>query len=48
MSLGFPIGEVWITNLAEERQETIPLALDGRMALKARAKQIITLELVPG
>ena len=44
---GFPVREVWETNLAEERKDKIQLSDNMRVCLRAHPRQILTLELVP-
>jgi mannosylglycerate hydrolase len=39
--------EAWITNLAEVRQEPVPLRTERTLELRIRAHEIATLELVP-
>ncbi len=47
IGIGFQVSEVWETNLAEERQKRVPVVKGGGIHLKARSKQVLTLELVP-
>ncbi|MCA1595063.1 MAG: glycosyl hydrolase-related protein [Chloroflexi bacterium] len=46
-SPGFPCAGVWRLNLAETREEEVPLRR-GSIAVPIGGKQIVTLELVPG